>query len=163
MKLAILLASALLLPFPAHALAPVVAGCAPTAEAAVTRLLTHAAATTGDAEGFRVVSVRRDPLRKSAWALVASCVDPSRPMQALPIAADVQAPPSPTAVRIGDRVTVVGEDGDSRMQLTAFSRDTGGVNQIVRVEMPRLSADYEQAAPVIRCKVVGPGIVEVVQ
>ncbi len=147
----------------AAALVPAEAGCAPSAEAAVARVLGEAA-HDGGVEGFKVVSVRTDALRKQSWAMVASCTDASRPMVA--IALDDRTAASPRlmreSVRIGDRVTVMREGADSRIVLTGWAEDSGGERDLIRVRMPHLSDDAS-VSPVIRCRVVGKGIVEVVR
>ncbi len=145
------------------ALVPAGVGCAPSAEAAVERVL-RGATEQGGKEGFKVVAVRTDALRKRSWAMVASCTDAARPMVAIALgpgaAAFAGLAPSQQGVRLGDRVAVVREGDDSRMELAGWAEDSGGNQELIRVKMPRLSGGAE-AAPVIRCRVIGKDIVEV--
>jgi flagella basal body P-ring formation protein FlgA len=147
----------------AAALAPTGVDCAPSAEAAVARVLGEAA-RDGSAEGFKVVAVRVDATRQQSWAMVASCTDVSRPMVAIALGKRVVASSRllRQGVRIGDRVTVVREGDDSRMELAGWAQDSGGEQDLVRVKMPSLSEDAGPA-PVIRCRVVGKDIVEVLR
>ena len=146
------------------ALVPVGVGCAPSAEAAVARIL---GSDSGEskADGFRVVAVRMDALRKQSWAMVASCSDRARPMVAVPLRDGVlmQTMGVLQGVRIGDRVAVVREGGESRTNLSGWAEDSGGAQDLIRVRLPRVSSDDADAAPVIRCRVVGKGVVEVVR
>ena len=146
------------------ALVPVGVGCAPSAEAAVARILGR---ESGDskADGFKVVAVRTDALHKQAWAMVASCSDRARPMVAVTLqdGALAQMVGTLQGVRIGDRVAVVRVGGDSRMNLSGWAEDSGGAQDLIRVRLPRFSSDDADAAPVIRCRVVGKGVVEVVR
>ena len=146
-----------------HAFAAIVPpgiGCAPTAESAVLRLLSNNLAS-GSATGFKVVTVRKDPLRRRSWAMVASCSDASRPMVAIELA-DTMMPLVPQQqVRIGDRVAVKQDGEESHMELTGVAEDSGTLQDLIRVRLSGLSS--ESAAPVIRCRVVGREVVEVAQ
>jgi hypothetical protein len=146
------------------ALIPDGAGCAPTAEAAVARILSKAAGS-GSAAGFKVVAVRTDSLRKRSWAIVASCSDASWPMVAIELAADVATFSHTTAaqgqVRIGDRVVVQQDNQQSRIELAGVAEDSGALRDLIRVRLTSLSSN--DAPPVIRCRVVGRDIVEMAQ
>jgi hypothetical protein len=146
------------------ALVPVGVGCAPSAEAAVARILGSGSGES-KADGFRVVAVRMDALRKQSWAMVASCSDRARPMVAIALrdGALMQSMGVLQGVRIGDRVAVVREGGDSRLQLSGWAEDSGGTQDLIRVKLPKFSSDDAEAAPVIRCRVVGKDLVEVVR
>ena len=147
----------------AVALVPTGVGCAPSAEAAVAHVLGEAA-QDGSTEGFKLVGVRTDVLRKQSWAMVASCTDPSRPMVAIALGnrAMASARLMQEGVRIGDRLAVMREGADSRIALIGWAEDSGGEQDLIRVRMPRLSDDAT-APPVIRCRVVGRDMVEVVR
>ena len=145
---------------------PTSAGCARSAEDAVTRMLRGERAN-GVKEGFRVVAVRTDPLRKRTWAMVASCTDAARPMVAIELAANFvsadHAMPMQRLVKIGDRVAVVHDGDDSRMVVEGWAEDSGVERDLIRVRMSQLSGDDADAVPVIRCRVVGSDIVEVIR
>jgi hypothetical protein len=163
MRYSFAVAAVFALPCAAFALLPGSVGCAPTAEAAVARLLKREAVQqVGGGDGFRVVSVREDSLRKGAWAMVASCAEPAKPMIAVRIGEGASVA-APKGVKIGERVTVIAEGSESRFELVGMARDSGAASEVVRIEMPRLSMDDGEAAPVIRCRVVRAGVVEVVR
>jgi hypothetical protein len=137
-------------------------GCAATAEAAVARILGSDPGVSR-ADGFKVVAVRTDALRKQSWAMVASCSDATRPLVAIALdfGASIQTLDVPQGVRIGDRVAVVLEGEDSRLNLSGWAEDSGAAQELIRVKLPRFSTDDGSAAPVIRCRVVGKDLVEV--
>jgi hypothetical protein len=148
----------------AGAVLPVGVGCAPTAEAAVARMLSGMG---GDRayNGYQVVSLRTDALRRRRWAMVASCVDAARPMVAIELKgeAPVAAPALPAAleVRSGDSVVVKREGDDSRMEIAGVAEEGAAMDGMVRVRMPRFSDDGP--APEIHCRVVGLDVVEVLR
>jgi len=142
------------------AIVPTGIGCAPTAESAVSHLLSNDAAS-GSATGFKVVAVRRDPLRRRSWAMVASCSDTSQPMVAIELAETAMPLAPQQQVRIGDRVAVKQEGEQSRMELTGVAEDSGIAQDLIRVRLSGLSS--ESAAPIIRCRVVSRYVVEVAQ
>lgn len=137
-------------------------GCAPTAEAAVTRML--ARVDGGESpEGYRVASIRVDRIRGQRWALVASCAAPSAPMRAIALPKDAVVVLDGTigrVVKIGDRVTVVKQTADSSMELTGVAEAGGEKGESIRVRLPKLSDDTNDAAPEIQCRILGQGVVE---
>jgi hypothetical protein len=146
------------------ALIPAGVGCAPSAEAAVARILSGDTSES-KVDGFKVLAIRTDALRKQSWAMVASCSDRARPMVAVPLRDGVlvQTVGVLQGVRIGDHVAVVRDGGDSRMNLSGWAEDSGDAQDLIRVRLPRFSSDDADAAPVIHCRVVGKGVVEVVR
>lgn len=148
----------------AIALTPAGVGCAPTAEAAVARILGREAMEIESATGFKVISLRKDPLRKRNWAIVASCNDAARPMVAIELADDrVGTMREMPKVRIGDRVSVMSARDASRMELVGVAEDSGAGQDVIRVRLPKFSSDETLAAPVIHCRIVGADLVEVVR
>lgn len=148
----------------AHALPNPGVGCAPSAEAAVARLL-NGTASTGSSDGFRVDSVHHDHLRNRSWAVVASCSEPSRPRVAvlLPGTASLaSAAMASPVIHPGDRVTVLSHSGDSQMQLLGWAQEAGAESQIVHVRLG-LSLDADHPSLALRCRVLKPGVVEVAQ
>jgi hypothetical protein len=147
----------------AVALAPAGVGCAPTAEAAVARILNRDAGPES-VNGFKVISLRRDPLRNRNWVMVASCNNAARPMVAIELVDDraehIREMPK---VRIGDRVSVVSVSDASRMELVGVAEDSGTAQDLIRVRLPKFSSDETLAAPVIHCRVIGADLVEVVR
>jgi len=148
----------------AVALVPSGFHCAPTAEAAVARLLAASTAdvTASSVGGYRVVSLRTDAIHAKRYALVASCSDATRPLQS------VEVPGQPTlssrlpSVRVGDRVTVLAASGDSHMELMGRALDGGALSETIRVQMPKFGENFEAAA-VIHGRVLGNNVVEVVR
>ena len=146
------------------ALVPVGVGCAPSAEAAVARMLGNDLGENS-VDGFKVVRVRTDALRKQRWAMVASCSDRTRPMVAIALqgGVPVQMLDQQQGVKIGDRVAVVRDGDDSRMKVLGWAEDSGGTQDLIRVKLPGFSGDDANATLVIRCRVVGKDLVEVVR
>ncbi len=143
------------------AIVPAGSGCAPTVESAVTHILSNDAGSTS-AEGFKVVAIRKDSLRKRSWAMVASCSNTSRPMVAIELAENVvPLTPPQQHVQIGDHVAVRQYDEESQMELTGVAEDSGSTQDLIRVRLAALSSG--NAAPVIRCRVVSRNVVEVAQ
>ena len=142
------------------AIVPTGVGCAPTAESAVSHLLSNDVAG-GSATGFKVVAVRRDTLRRRSWAMVASCSDASRPMVAIELADTALLLAPQQQVRIGDRVAVKQDGEQSHMELAGVAEDSGIAQDLIRVRLSGFSS--ESAAPVIRCRVVSKDVVEVAQ
>lgn len=149
----------------AHALPIPGSGCAPTAEAAVARML-NGATSTGDPEGFRVDAVHHDYLRGRSWAVVVSCTRPALPHVAVLLPASTMASsvkaPSPMLVHAGDQVAVISRSGDSQMQLLGWAEESGRAGQQIRVRLG-ISLDAEHPALSLRGSVVKEGVVEVVR
>jgi len=146
---------------PIFALVPAGVGCAATAEAAVARLIGQESDLAASGEGFRVVGMRTDFVHAKKYALVASCSNAARPLTAVEVRGTV-AVVRTQAVRIGDRIKVIAGGSDSHMELTGRAQDSGSTNDVIRVQMPKFSEDAE-TAPVIRCRIVGNDIVEVIR
>jgi hypothetical protein len=113
-------------------------------------------------EGFRVVAVMTDRFRGQSWAMVESCSDGARPMTAVLLPERVDATDG-VEVRIGEQVVVVSESGDSRIRVVGWAEENGGDRDLIRVRMRQVSGDATESLPVIRCRVVGWGVVEVVR
>ncbi|MEO6924413.1 MAG: flagella basal body P-ring formation protein FlgA, partial [Bryocella sp.] len=62
----------------------------------------------------------------------------------------------------GDRVKVVSTGEDSQLEMTGHAQDAGGLEDAVRVQLPSFSGDASSAA-VIRCRVIGKDIVEMIR
>jgi hypothetical protein len=136
-------------------------GCAPTAESAVARVLSNDV-ESASVEGFKVVAIRKDPLRKRSWAMIASCSNTSRPMVAIELAENVvPLTPPQQHVQIGDHVTVRQYGEESQMELAGVAEDSGVTQDLIRVRLSALSSG--NAAPVLRCRVVNKNLVEVVR
>jgi len=138
-------------------------GCAPTVEAAIARLLAQEQAT-GET-GYRVASVRIDHLRGHSWAMVVSCSAPASPMIAIELPGGVAMSDAIVLshVRMGESVKIVRSGDGSRMELSGVAVESGAIGDSIHVRLPRFGDDAGDAAPVIMCRVVGPGVVEAVR
>jgi hypothetical protein len=136
-------------------------GCAPTVEAALTRLLAQQASS--GTEGYRVASVRRDALRGRTWAMVASCTAPAAPLMAFELPDSITDAINPVRVHMGEAVKVIRRGDGSQLELAGVAQQSGEVGQSIRVQIPRFSEDSSEAAPVIECRVLAAGVVEVVR
>jgi hypothetical protein len=149
----------------AHALPVPGTGCAPTAEAAVARMIAGVVGD-GSAKGFRVDAIKHDPLRGRSWAVVASCNEPAKPRIALVLASDVPGNvfsfSGTPLIYPGDRVTILSRRGDSQMELLGWAEEAGAEKQHIRVRVG-LGLDADHAAHSLRCVVVKAGLVEVAQ
>jgi len=136
-------------------------GCAPSVEAAIAKLIAQEQAT-GET-GYRVSSVRVDTLRGHRWAMVMSCSAPAAPMVAveLPGAITMSDAIILTHISMGESVKIVNTSADSRLQLSGVAIESAALGESIRVSLPRFGEDSSQPAPVIRCRVIGPGVVEV--
>lgn len=143
------------------------AACAPTAEAAVARLLAHDAGGVDD-RGFRVEWVRLDRVRKNAWAMVKSCSEPGNPAVAIELprtfAVTSVVREEQPVVHAGERVVVLSRTQDSTMQLMGTAEENGAVEQEIRVRLDAsVLGSAGQMGAQLRCDVVKDGVVEVVE
>lgn len=140
-------------------------GCAATAEAAVAHLIEDTDAGR-EANGFRVEAVRVDRVHARAWAMVASCESPSKPLVAVALPGSVTASVAQRAdavVHVGERVTVVSGGAGSHMELKGWAEESGAEKQEIRVRLDSSVMGDSAAAARMRCVVVRPGVVEVVR
>jgi hypothetical protein len=122
------------------------------------------------AHGYRVESVRWDPLLRQNWAVIGSCDHPGWPSMTRWI--DLPAPPTristpsyadavPT-VRAGDVVHLWKREHDAHIEMIAVAEENGAVGARVRLRLAKLrDADGEIARPQYLAGVVrGPADVE---
>lgn len=139
-------------------------GCAATAEAAVTHLLEDSDAGRA-ANGFRVDDVRVDHVHARAWAMVASCASPARPLVAIALPQEAVASVAlreDAIVHVGDRVTIVSGGAGSHMELRGWAEEAGARDATIVV---RLDASVMGGGVAARmhARVKSPGVVEVVR
>ena len=147
----------------AHALALHGIGCAPTAEAAVEHLLSNTDAG-GKKTGFRVQDVHIDRVHGQAWAMIAACDAPSRPLTALALPRSVMDGSKSTlqaSMHAGDPVVVLSGGAESRIQLNGWLEDAASLGSVVHVRLqPSLFEDAGHVAET-RGTLIRRGVVEV--
>lgn len=149
----------------ARALPLHVAGCAPTAEAAVAHLL----AKTSPAEdegGFRVASVRVDRVRSRSWAMIASCTDATRPLLAVELPMFVAEPAwaaEKSVIHAGECVRVISRNGSSTMELTGTAEGSAALHGPVKVRLNMSLMGADRAGAELQGEAVEAGVVEVLQ
>jgi hypothetical protein len=102
--------------------------------------------------GFRVQSLRWDPVLRQRWALVVSCAHPEWPAtevlsqisdgDILPSGKTAQGKadslvPLLPAVRAGDEVQLWSQEGDLRIEVAAMAEQNGDLGKTVRVRLMR--------------------------
>jgi hypothetical protein len=125
----------------------------------------------GETHGYRVESVRRDPLLRLSWAVIASCDHREWPSVTMPMDAPASAPSAvsiarPDAamsiVRAGDIVRLWKREPYAHIEMIATSEENGAVGTRVRVRlaMPQ-DSDGQAMQPQYFAGVVrGPADVE---
>ncbi|HEY0163250.1 MAG TPA: flagella basal body P-ring formation protein FlgA [Edaphobacter sp.] len=121
--------------------------------------------TVASQEGYRVASVRRDPLLNQSWATVVSCSHPERPSITLPLPSDsprnAQAANTPfPVVHAGDLVQLWGQQRNLRIEVAGKAEESGATGNRVRVRL--LRTGLETGEPRALTGIVrGPGNVEI--
>ncbi|RZU39433.1 flagella basal body P-ring formation protein FlgA [Edaphobacter modestus] len=102
------------------------------------------------ADGYRIASVRWDPLLNRRWAVIASCNHPDRPSIAMllseaksqnafaSLSASPVSPPLPTpfpVVHAGDLVQLVGQENNLRIEVSGRAMEAGSAGSIVHVRV----------------------------
>jgi hypothetical protein len=154
---------------------------APPIEAACARtpaLALHAVQSSANedmlsqGDGYRIVSVRWDPLLNQRWAMVASCEHPERPSIAMLLTgrrlpAEVPAhgsnangrqSPFPV-IHAGDVVQLRSQERNLRIEVAGRAEENGAVGSKVRVRLLHSGFDAGQEQTFIGT-VRGPGYVE---
>lgn len=157
---------------PATGLANVaLAACAPTPAEAVDSI-GKSVETFVPGAGFRVASMRWDPLLRRRWALVASCGHPEWPAVEVPLssldtpaAREVQVRvegflPLLPVVRAGDVVQLWSQEEGVRIEVGAVAEESGALGKSVRVRLIRRSTLGQQVEEQFLGVVRGPHDVE---
>ncbi|MDE1161720.1 MAG: flagella basal body P-ring formation protein FlgA [Acidobacteriaceae bacterium] len=142
-------------------------GCAPTAEAAVARLLDSGVVTDSlQREGFRVEAVRVDPLREKAYAMVSSCAERAKPMVAVLLPgrtfSRMREQKTPL-VHAGDVVELSAGGSDSQVRLQGRAESAGVAGQEIVVRLSGSLMGDSGVGARLRCRVVSAGVVEVLR
>jgi hypothetical protein len=131
----------------AHALP---ADCRATPAQVLEQAATRSSKPLTGSEGYRLESVRWDPLLQKRWAVVSSCSRPDLPPVMLPmqtayeIDSRQQDPPKAVfpVVHAGDVVHILIQEESVRMEMTGIADETGPLGRRVRVHLLRPSAGF---------------------
>ncbi|RSL14880.1 flagellar basal body P-ring formation chaperone FlgA [Edaphobacter aggregans] len=126
--------------------------CASTPAAAVSLSETIAGQIMQGEDGYRVTSVRWDPLLRQGWAMVARCGHPEWPEVALPTrvsnllrreegTALIEVVDRPLVVRAGDTVRLWRRENDLRIEVAAIAEESGGLGKSIRVRLMHAGVD----------------------
>ena len=145
--------------------------CASTPVAAVSLSETNRGQFMQGDGGYRVTSVRWDPVLQQGWAMVARCGHPEWPEVALPTrlsslalkreerTASIGVVDVPLVVRAGDTVRLWRRENELRIEVAAVAEESGGVGKSIRVRLVRAGMEGQaerQMVGVVR----GPADVE---
>jgi hypothetical protein len=145
--------------------------CASTPVAAVNLSETGGGQALQGGDGYRVTSVRWDPLLRHGWAMVARCGHPEWPEVALPTrlsslalkleggTASIGVVDVPLVVRAGDTVRLWRRENKLRIEVAAVAEESGGLGKSIRVRLVRAGMEGQaerQMVGVVR----GPADVE---
>jgi Chaperone for flagella basal body P-ring formation len=153
-------------------LAPMASGvCASTPVAAVNLSETGGGQALQGGDGYRVTSVRWDPLLRQGWAMVARCGHPEWPEFALPTHVSSWALKReegttliglvdvPLVVRAGDTVRLWRRENELLIEVAAVAEESGSLGKSIRVRLVRAGMEGQaerQMVGVVR----GPADVE---
>ena len=127
----------------------------------------------GDGGGFRVTSMRWDPLLRRRWALVVSCEHPEWPAVELPVPALESAArdgerdqakyflPRLPVVRAGELVHLWSQEDNLRIDIGAVAEQNGAVGERVRVRLTQRNGLGNQIEEQFLGVVRGPRDVEI--
>jgi hypothetical protein len=130
--------------------------------------------TMAQTEGYRIATVRRDPLLHQRWAMVASCGHPERPLIAMLLPEqsvgavlasksnskeDRRSNPFPI-VHAGDLVQLLAREKNLRMEIAGKAEESGALGSIVRVR--QLNSGFDMGREQTFVGIVrGPGKIEI--
>lgn len=124
--------------------------------------------------GYKVESIRYDPVLDQRWAVIASCGHPERPTFAVPVDSSLQdrsGAPSrrygaihehAEIVRAGELVQAWQQQPNVRIEVAGRAEESGGIGNHVRIRVLQSGSETGQPLTVIGI-VRGPGNVEIVQ
>lgn len=150
--------------------APMEAACVRTPAMALQVMKDESASGTmlSQGEGYRITTIRRDPLLHQRWAMVASCGHPERPLIALSlpeqkidaVPADRQRSNPFPIVHAGDLVQLLAQEKNLRMQIAGRAEESGSLGSKVRVRLLNSGFDIRPEQTFIGI-VRGPGKIEI--
>jgi hypothetical protein len=122
--------------------------------------------------GYRIASIRWDPLLRQRWAKLVSCAHPERPAIAMlmqPLKQDGapstsaeairQAAPFPV-VHAGDLVRLWSQDGNLRIEVSGIAEGSGATGNMIRVRLLRSGLEGQYREQILQGIVHGPRDVE---
>ena len=147
------------------------ADCARTPAAAI------AAAGTGllllptpAGKGYRVNSVRRDPVLRQSWLMIGRCDHPEWPeLSFRETGRTLRGPAAPSGearsadlpvVRAGDVVQLWRQEDLLRIEVAGVAEENGGLGKVIRVRLRRRNTDDQSAEEQFTGIVRGPADVE---
>jgi hypothetical protein len=119
--------------------------------------------------GYRVASIRWDPLLHQCWAKLVSCSHPEQPaveiLMPLPEQHTAPATMPPTAslspvVHAGDLVRLWSEDGNLLIETSGIAEASGATGSTIRVRLLHPNLEGQQQEQTLRGIVRGPRDVE---
>jgi hypothetical protein len=125
-------------------------------------------------EGYRIATIRRDPLLHQRWAMVASCGHPERPLMAMLLpeqradavsasksnsTGDQRSNPFPI-VHAGDLVQLLAWEKNLRMEIAGKAEESGALGSTVRVRQLNSGFDIGREQTFVGV-VRGPGKIEI--
>lgn len=129
-----------------------------------------------EGEGYRVTSVRWDPILRQSWAIIARCDHPEWPKFSLRVGeSDAASPrqvvaqgreehlPTVLVVRAGDVVRLWRQDDLLRIELTGVAEESGSLGKMIRVRLLRRNTDEPLAEKQFTGIVRGPSNVEMLR
>ncbi|MFC6644303.1 hypothetical protein ACFQBQ_01590 [Granulicella cerasi] len=137
--------------------------CAPTAEAAVAKML-EAAVDAGIVTGFRVEHVHVDAVRGEGYALVGRCGGSSEPLTAVKLPTmrvKLMTNEKTTLIHPGDALLVLKVTNDTHLQLEGRAEGAGAVGQEIMVRLTDALVRDGVLGAKLRCRVKSAGVVEV--
>lgn len=124
------------------------AQCVATPTAAATSAASAGSSPVVGSSGFRVASMRWDPVLRQRWVQVESCDHPAWPALEMPVPTvekperlierdlvSLQRRPAPLVVRAGDAVELWSVEGNLRMEVGAVAEGSGALGVTVRVRL----------------------------
>jgi hypothetical protein len=133
-----------------------------------------AGTTMAQTEGYRIATIRRDPLLHQRWAMVASCGHPERPLIAMLLpeqrvdaapasksnsTEDRRSDPFPI-VHAGDLVQLLVSEKNLRMEIVGKAEESGTLGSTVRVRQLNSGFDIGREQTFVGI-VRGPGKIEI--
>jgi hypothetical protein len=120
--------------------------CAGTPAAAMELAGAKAAPSPADGKGYRVASVRWDPVMQQSWATIVSCEHPEWPGVSLRttevsevqrgLGAPLREERSPL-VRAGDIIELWRQEDLLRIEVSGIAEQSGGMGETIRVRLLR--------------------------
>lgn len=150
--------------------------CEPTPAAAIKRVQSQPPAKANEGQGYRVTSIRWDPVLRQNWAMVARCDHPEWPEfslraeqasagtgyagESITQATGRPLIHAPIVVHAGDIVQVWKSEDLLRIDVTGVAEESGGVGKRIRVRLRRRNTDDQSIEEQLTGIVRGPSNVE---